>query len=203
MGYDHAEQKEVHPPNTGSSSSSAATASASDSALRKEGDGPRESNQSIATEGDGEGREEQKHSHRKHREVPKLRFRAADDDLPTDWWFASTAIPLLAATFAPMANMISIEALVVPWRNNVIDPDNRVYYQATSVGYPDPSWCIDLNIASLVCGFVGNLFLLLNFTKRVRYIVALPATIILFYISAGILTGITLSMHLHLSLIHI
>ncbi|KAJ9630401.1 Potassium channel [Knufia peltigerae] len=200
MGYDHAQQKELHPPDTGSNSSSAGTASASDSALHKEGDGPRESNQSIVTEGDSEGREEEerKRSHRKHHhEVPKLRFRAADDDLPTDWWFASTAIPLLAATFAPMANMISIEALVVPWRNNVVDPDNPVLYQATSVGYPDPSWCIALNIASLVCGFVGNFFLLLNFTKRVRYIVALPATIVFFYIAAGILTGITVSMYLH------
>jgi potassium channel subfamily K len=57
--------------------------------------------------------------------------------------------------------------------------------------------CIALNTASLVCGFVGNLFLLFNFTKRVRYIVALPATIILFYFSCGILIGITSSMAIH------
>ncbi|KIW14079.1 hypothetical protein PV08_06860 [Exophiala spinifera] len=197
MGYDHAEQREVHPPGTDSSTGSAGTANASDNSLSKEWDGPRESNQSVASEGNNDGAGERKRHHRRHLEAPKLRLRAADDDLPTDWWFASTAIPLLAATFAPMANMISIEALVVAWRNNVVDPDDPIYYQATSVGYPDPAWCINLNIASLVCGFVGNLFLLLNFTKRVRYIVALPATIILFYVSAAILIGITVSMHVY------
>jgi potassium channel subfamily K, other eukaryote len=57
--------------------------------------------------------------------------------------------------------------------------------------------CTALNIASLVCGFVGNLFLLFNFTKRVRYIVALPATIILFYFASGILIGITSSMAIY------
>jgi potassium channel subfamily K len=45
-----------------------------------------------------------------------------------------------------------------------------------------------LNIASLVCGFVGNLFLLFNFTRRVRYIVALPLTIILWYFATGIVS---------------
>jgi potassium channel subfamily K len=57
--------------------------------------------------------------------------------------------------------------------------------------------CTALNIASLVCAFVGNLFLLFNFTKRVRYIVALPATIILFYFASGILIGITSSMAIY------
>jgi potassium channel subfamily K, other eukaryote len=41
------------------------------------------------------------------------------------------------------------------------------------------------------------LFLLFNFTKRVRYIVALPATIILFYFACGILIGITSSMAIY------
>lgn len=54
-----------------------------------------------------------------------------------------------------------------------------------------------LNVASLVCGFVGNLFLLFNFTRRIRYIVALPATIILFYIASGILIGITVSINVY------
>ena len=33
-----------------------------------------------------------------------------------DWWFASTAIPLLAATIGPLANVLSIAALVSKWR---------------------------------------------------------------------------------------
>jgi potassium channel subfamily K, other eukaryote len=130
------------------------------------------------------------------RTLGKLRFRGTEDDLPTDWWFASTAIPLVAATFAPMANLLSIAALVVSWRNHTItnDPLTR---QSTSEGYPDPPWCYNLNVASLVCGFLGNIFLLFNFTRRIRYIVALPATIILFYIASGILIAITASMNIY------
>ncbi|RMZ85066.1 hypothetical protein DV738_g349, partial [Chaetothyriales sp. CBS 135597] len=128
---------------------------------------------------------------------PRKRWlRPTDDDLPVEWWFASTAIPLIAATFAPMANLLSIAALVVPWRNRVTTEDPGLR-ESTSVGYPDPRWCFALNVASLVCGFVGNLFLLFNFTKRLRYIVALPATIILFYVASGILIGITVSMNEH------
>ena len=48
--------------------------------------------------------------------------------------------------------------------------------------------CIALNAASLVCGFVGNVFLLFNFTRRIRYIVALPMTIILWYFATGIVS---------------
>lgn len=201
MGYDHAEQKELEPPVEASSSSSAASGSISDNDKQKDWEAD-ESADAIGTlpNGDGErdhGNENGRRQHVHH--VGKLKLRSTDDDLPTDWWFASTAIPLVAATFAPMANLISIAALVVPWRNELTESQHEspLTYQATSVGYSDPEWCVDLNIASLVCGFVGNLFLLFNFTQRVRYIVALPATIVLFYIASGILIGITASMDLH------
>ena len=35
-------------------------------------------------------------------------MRPADDDEPQSWWFCSTAIPLLAATTGPLANVMSI-----------------------------------------------------------------------------------------------
>ena len=35
-------------------------------------------------------------------------MRPDDDDEPQDWWFCSTAIPLLAATTGPLANVMSI-----------------------------------------------------------------------------------------------
>ena len=81
---------------------------------------------------------------------------------------------------------MSIAALVTSWRNtyDVDNPD----IDALPVGIPDPEWCVPLNAASLVCGFLGNIFLLLNFTKLVRYIVALPATIILWYLATGIVS---------------
>jgi len=42
------------------------------------------------------------------------------------------------------------------------------------------------NAVSLFCGVVGNIFLLLNFTQTVRYIIALPVTIIMWFIAPGI-----------------
>ena len=119
--------------------------------------------------------------------VWKFRLRPDDDNAPQDWWFASTAIPLLAATSGPLANVMSIAALVTSWRNDYNPQYPGVDTQ--SVGYPDPRWCIALNAASLVCGFAGNAFLLFNFTKRVRYIVALPATILLWYFATAIVSS--------------
>lgn len=117
----------------------------------------------------------------------KFRMRPELDDFGKDWWFASTAIPLLAATTGPLANVMSIAALITSWRNN-FDP---VYpgQDSYSVGFPDPHWCIALNAASLACGFIGNIFLLFNFTRRIRYIVALPMTIILWYFATATVSG--------------
>src|ERR1700753_1786259 len=183
MGRDRGEEQELDPTQVPSSSSSGA--SGSDAYEKQKEWEAGEDVDDIRTLPDLEakhGRNKLDHEHTHHKGL--LFLRSPDAALPTSWWFASTAIPLIAATFAPMANLISIAALVVPWRNRltVSRSEFPLTYQATSVGYHDPRWCIDLNIASLICGFVGNLFLLFNFTKRVRYIVALPATILLFYI---------------------
>lgn len=114
----------------------------------------------------------------------KFHLRPDDDDQPQDWWFCSTAIPLLAATTGPLANVMSIAALVTSWRSNY-NPANPGI-DADSTGFPDPRWCLGLNGASLACGFIGNIFLLFNFTRRIRYIVALPVTIVLWYFATGI-----------------
>ena len=114
-------------------------------------------------------------------------MRPDNDDEPQDWWFASTAVPLIAATTGPMANVLSITALVTSWRANI--PDDGKGTDEASVGFADPTWCIALNATSLVCGFAGNAFLLFNFTQRVRYIVALPLTIILWYLATAIVSS--------------
>ena len=87
------------------------------------------------------------------------------DDEYQDWWFAGTAIPLLAATIGPLANVFSIAALVTYWRmclvrgvNGLSDAAQCVYDGNADTllhslyGHPfkDPSWCIHLNIGSLV-----------------------------------------------------
>ena len=55
-----------------------------------------------------------------------------------NWWFASTAIPLLAATIGPLANVLSIAALVNKWRVNL--PDNGQLPEGTDdngIGIPE------------------------------------------------------------------
>jgi len=41
---------------------------------------------------------------------------------------------------------------------------------------------------SLACGFTGNLFLLLNFTGRVRYILALPLSVVFWMLASTIVS---------------
>ena len=90
---------------------------------------------------------------------------------------------------------MSIAALVTSWRQKYnlaapgIDDD--------AIGYSDPDWCINSNTVSLVCGILGNIFLLFNFTRRIRYIVALPLTIILWFFATSILTAITIAINIY------
>ncbi|KAF3038762.1 Potassium channel [Didymella keratinophila] len=114
----------------------------------------------------------------------------------TSWWFASTGIPLLAAALGPFANLSSIAALVTSWRqNNYLG--GEFVSDLFGVPYADPRWCYWLNVGSLICGFLGNIFLLFNFTQKIRYVIALPATIILWYISSGFLIAITACMEVY------
>lgn len=43
-----------------------------------------------------------------------------------------------------------------------------------------------MNAVSLFWGVVGNMFLLLNFTQTVRYIITLPVTIVSWLLATGI-----------------
>ncbi|KAF2401831.1 voltage-gated potassium channel [Trichodelitschia bisporula] len=128
----------------------------------------------------------------------KFRMRGQNDDGDVDWWFASTAIPLIAATVAPLANVLSLAALVTYWRMDLRDAQGKDLPQLSGIPFKDPKWCYWPNVASLICGFVGNIFLLFNFTGRIRYIIALPMTIIMWYISTGILISLTICMHLYI-----
>jgi potassium channel subfamily K len=142
---------------------------------------------------------------------PGLPIHPWNDEHEPDWWFASTAIPLLAATLGPLANVLSIAALVTPWRMCLVAhveesraaacvwdgrrPEEALVAELQGVAFDDPDWSYWMNVGSLVVGFVGNFFLLCNFTHRIRYIVALPVTVACWYVATGILTAITLSMY--------
>ena len=51
-----------------------------------------------------------------------------------------------------------------------------------------------MNIVSLILGFIGNFFLLLNFTNRIRYIISLPMTILLWFVACGLVSRQTTSI---------
>jgi potassium channel subfamily K len=63
------------------------------------------------------------------------------DGEQSDWWFASTGIPLLAATLGPLANVTSIAALVTPWRQTNIINGERIS-DFNGVPFTDPKWWV-------------------------------------------------------------
>lgn len=135
-------------------------------------------------------------------------FRDWSDEDEPKWWFAGTGIPLLAATIGPLANVLSIAALVTSWRMCVVNgaaQPHRCNYNGDSSTlipqldgreYADPQWILNLNIVSLIVGFIGNFFLLCNFTNRIRYSIALPVTIVCWYVATGLLIGATGGMQI-------
>jgi len=81
----------------------------------------------------------------------KFTLRPWNDENEADWWFAGTAIPLIAATVGPLANVLSIAALVTSWRMCLVDGVNAAICpwdgDSTSIvgdlyghAFPDPTW---------------------------------------------------------------
>ncbi|KAL7273724.1 Potassium channel [Rhizina undulata] len=109
---------------------------------------------------------------------------------PNRWWFISTAFPLIAGTFGPLANLLSICALVEPWRVKSQSQGATIKYPGQ---VPDPEWLLVINALSLFSAVVANLALLLNFAHRIRYTVAQPVTVTLWYLSAFLLAAIIIA----------
>ncbi|KAF3480013.1 potassium channel [Arthroderma uncinatum] len=110
--------------------------------------------------------------------------------LPTRWWFASTAFPLLAGTLGPMANAFSICSLSQDWRAEI----GTVATGQLPTTVKDPSWAIAINSVSLGFALISNLSLLLNMARRVRFSVSQPITIGGWYIASALLIGLTIAM---------
>ncbi|KAI9663088.1 MAG: Potassium channel [Bathelium mastoideum] len=147
------------------------------------------------------GDNKQAASEKVHRWI-HLRGTAYEEHGVQDWWFASTAIPLLAATVGPLANVLSIAALVTSWRVSLVPPSGStdpadLLPDLEGNPFGDPRWCYWLNVMSLIFGFIGQIFLFCNFTSTIRYIIALPVTILLWYASTAILIGIAVSMEVY------
>ncbi|RDL37084.1 putative potassium channel [Venustampulla echinocandica] len=105
---------------------------------------------------------------------------------PSRWWFASTAFPLIAGTFGPMASTFSICSLVVHWRAYI--PPGAT--EDDGIDINDPKWLTGINAAQLVIALISNLCLLLNMARRISFSVAQPITIIGWYLSSAALIGL-------------
>ncbi|KAI5959427.1 TOK1 [Candida pseudojiufengensis] len=77
------------------------------------------------------------------------------------WFLISSYFPLIAACLGPLANMISIIALIQHWRMD----------ELTGELLPDPGPVIAMNALSLVLGIIGNMSLLMNFSRSVKYLI--------------------------------
>ena len=106
--------------------------------------------------------------------------------MPTRWWYASTAFPLIAGTFGPMANAFSINALVENWRVEIPPGGTEEH----GIDIKDPRWLIAINAVSLGFALLANLSLLLNMAKRVRFEIAQPITILGFWVASVLLIGL-------------
>ncbi|KAF2034373.1 hypothetical protein EK21DRAFT_107994 [Setomelanomma holmii] len=102
---------------------------------------------------------------------------------PSRWWFASTACPLIAGTFGPMANAFSICALVETWRVYIPPGSDEGHGERIE----DPKWLIAVNSVSLVFALVANMSLLLNMARRLSFRIAQPITIIGWYLASALL----------------
>lgn len=115
-------------------------------------------------------------------------------DIFSRWWFASTAFPLIAGTFGPMASAFSICALVHSWRIHV-EPgqtddqgqtiDDPRWYVFLIISYLRAlltiSRLIIINAVQLAIALISNLSLLMNMARRIRFSIAQPITIIGWY----------------------
>ena len=107
--------------------------------------------------------------------------------LHSRWWFASTAFPLLAGTFGPIASAFSLCAVVANWRV-VIPPGGNEGERGTNI--KDPPWLIAVNSVSLVLAVAANMSLLLNMARRLSFKIAQSITIIGWYLASFLLIAL-------------
>lgn len=89
----------------------------------------------------------------KHSKEDEWKAEAEEEELlldPSRWWFASTASPLIAGTFGPMASMFNICALAINWRELIKSGET----ENSGSPIPDPGWYVSKTMVIMVisCG---------------------------------------------------
>jgi len=77
------------------------------------------------------------------------------------------------------------------------DPTQNPLPELEGIPIKDPRWCYWINVLSLIMGFLGNIFLLLNMQNRIRYIVSLPLSILFWLVASSLLIADLVSMHIY------
>lgn len=107
------------------------------------------------------------------------------DDFYLFWFVCSSTIPLICSCTGPLSNIFSLLAIICPWKVHKI-----------RLGYTkDPPWCYGINSLSIVFGIVSNLFLFLNYRKKIRYSYAQIISISGWGIASFFLTALLIGYH--------
>ncbi|MCJ1479073.1 Potassium channel [Lambiella insularis] len=144
----------------------------------------------LTAEGKGEDADPEEYVHKDEEEAEE------DPSSPSRWWFSSTLFPLVTGTFGPLATAFNICALVMDWRV-IVDPTSA---ESTGIDVQDPDWLHAINAISLFTSVMANFIHLAHMTGRVRFPIAQPATIVLFYLTSFLLIGLVAAAPAHLQL---
>ncbi|ODV83916.1 hypothetical protein CANARDRAFT_29635 [[Candida] arabinofermentans NRRL YB-2248] len=103
------------------------------------------------------------------------------------WWFAiSSYFPLICGCLGPLANMLSIAAVVCRWKEEKGSGDTE----------NDEAWCYAVNSISMFCGIISNISLLLNFRKKLRYNISQVISLSGWLIATILLLGLLVAYHI-------
>ncbi|KAL4747503.1 hypothetical protein BDW72DRAFT_209515 [Aspergillus terricola var. indicus] len=114
-----------------------------------------------------------------------------------DWWFAATGIPLIAATLGPLANLMTITALVMPWKSSLQENSTEGPDLPPGNDLSGPTWCIALSATSLACGVIGSLSLLCRITGAIWYSISLAFVLFCWLLAAASLSASIIWIHIH------
>ncbi|KAF3916113.1 hypothetical protein AA313_de0201026 [Arthrobotrys entomopaga] len=166
----------------------------------------------VGLEEEGEGEEgDGDNGERDMQELNEMEKKGEEDEhLPAFFFLFSTVFPLMSATLGPVANVMSVCALVAPWR--VYIPKQPGASAEHSDKLSDPAWALAINAISLACGFIANIILLLNLAwsptspansrsylrRRFQANHLLPFTITLWYTACVLLLSLLAVYRIHL-----
>ena len=101
------------------------------------------------------------------------------------WFLISSYFPLIAACLGPLANMVSIVALVEHWKIK----------KSTGRMVSDRPEVVVLNALSLTLGILGNISLLMNFSRSVKYLISQTVSILSWCFASAFLAAAILVTH--------